>query len=61
MINWEYQVLPLVEKGPDIGIKIEEALDRQGEQGWELVNINDLRIGQRIEYAAVFKRPLENE
>lgn len=60
--RWTYQVLELKPSGAagmfSFGFnaaQLQEALVRQGQQGWELVNVTALGNGTKV---AVFKREL---
>jgi Domain of unknown function (DUF4177) len=59
MSRWEYQILELkakVDKMFPITEQLEMQLNRQGDQEWELATINEIKIGSRTGYIAVFKR-----
>ena len=58
MQNWEYEAIQL--KG-DKDKDIIPLLDGKGGQGWELVSVvvSPIPTGNRIEYLAFLKRPLE--
>ena len=58
MQNWEYEAVQL--KG-DKDKDMIPLLEEKGGQGWELVSVvvSPVPIGNRIEYLAFLKRPLE--
>lgn len=59
MTKWEYQVQRLQVSSPKIAEKIEDKLDIQGNQGWELVQTLLLTKGQNQFLFAIYKRPID--
>ena len=73
MLKWEYKVIDLIkEKKKEISSKtelsghwlrtsdIEKVLNKQGEQGWELINIQFILEKQETIVVGFFKRALIN-
>jgi hypothetical protein len=55
MQKWEYAVMPL---GPNFGVKeAREFLNKQGEEGWELITTLPGKSGGAEMPFMIFKRP----
>jgi hypothetical protein len=52
MKRWEYQILTL--GGP---ILFEKALNKYGDEGWELVQVKDGRSDNQPTFETIWKRP----
>ncbi|WP_320415179.1 DUF4177 domain-containing protein [Lysobacter changpingensis] len=57
MTQWTYQVLEIVPRmiGPAVSERLQEELNRLGEEGWELVSVMPITPFDHLR--AVLKRP----
>lgn len=60
-MKWEYKhcVLESIKSDEKTTAMIEDLLNRQGEQGWELVCFQSILLNAR--YVFIFKRPKEEK
>jgi hypothetical protein len=58
--KWEYTSTALITEQKKTGITSDaEVLNKYGRDGWELVCVTPLRLGNNFDFIAYFKRQIE--